>query len=200
MSLTTWMRRLDRRALELVIGIALLVVGLAALFPLLGVTGLIPAADAREVEIDTRTAAPGPSSGGISLRGTHHAELAVSDPGLLDRILLSGPVIVQAILIIVILTFLMRMAATFRDGEIFVPQNTRRLYWIAFTLLLTAFAVPALDTVTTIALVSGTPLEQTVSNSYTLPGVPVLLALLTAALAGAFAHGARLRADTEGLV
>ncbi|TDC54890.1 DUF2975 domain-containing protein [Actinomadura sp. KC345] len=199
MHATSWLRRLDRHGLELTLGLALLAVGLTALFPLLGIAGLTPA-DAREVDIDTHTQAPGLSSGAMSLRGTHHAELTIDDPGLMDRVLLAGPKIVQAILVIVVLTLLMRMAKTFQDGEVFVPQNTRRLYAIAFTLMLTALVVPALDTVTTIALVSGTPLEQTVDTGYTLPGIPLLLAFLTTALAGAFAHGTRLRADTEGLV
>jgi hypothetical protein len=199
MHATSWLRRLDRHGLELTLGLALLAVGLTALLPLLRIAGLTPA-EAREVDIDTRTQAPGLSSGAMSLRGTHHAELTIDDPGLMDRVLLAGPKIVQAIPVLVVLTLLMRMAKTFQDGDVFVPQNTRRLYAIAFALMLTAFVVPALDTVTTIALVSGTPLEQTVDTGYTLPGIPLLLAFLTTALAGAFAHGTRLRADTEGLV
>ncbi|TDC76112.1 DUF2975 domain-containing protein [Actinomadura sp. 7K507] len=200
MRATSWLRRLDRHGLELTIGLALLGFGVTALFPLLGVIGLIPPADAREVDIDTRAQVPDLSSGGMSLRGTHHAELTVGDPGLWDRVLLSGPGIVQAILIIVVLTLLMRMATTFQDGDVFVPQNTRRLSGISFTLLLAALVVPALDTLTTIALVGGTPLEPAVETGYTLSGLLLLLAFLAAALAGAFGHGARLRADTEGLV
>lgn len=67
-------------------------------------------------------------------------------------------------------------------------------------LLLIATVVPALEVVTTTALVSGTPVEQAVVITYRLSGVTVLLSFLAVALAGAFAHGTRLRADTEGLV
>ncbi|MCP9979591.1 DUF2975 domain-containing protein [Actinomadura madurae] len=99
-----------------------------------------------------------------------------------------------------ILSILMRMAATFRTGDVFVPANIRRLYAIAVTLLVTATAVPALDMITTEALISGTPLTGTVTSSYTLQTSTVILSILVAALAGAFGHGTRLRADTEGLV
>ncbi|MGP4021979.1 DUF2975 domain-containing protein [Actinomadura sp. 3N407] len=201
MSPTSWWRRIDRHILELTVGVALLGVGLATLVPLLAVTGLFPPVDTREVTIDDRARIPHPASGGTSLRGTHQAELTVGDPRLWDRILLAGPQIVWGVLTIVVLTLLMRMAETFRaDGDVFVPRNTRRLYGIALTLILIATVVPALEALTTIALVSGTPLEPAVNVTYTLSAATLLLGVLVAALAGAFGHGARLRADTEGLV
>ena len=98
-------------------------------------------------------------------------------------------------------TLLMQIALTFSgSGEFFVRRNTLRLYTIAVGLLLIATVVPALEVVTTTALVSGTPAEQAVVITYRLSGVTVLLSFLAVALAGAFAHGTRLRADTEGLV
>lgn len=201
MKATSWWRRLDRHSLELVIGLALLAVGLTVLFPLLGLTGLIPPTDNREVDLDDRAEVAASAGDGIALRGTRTAELTVDDPGFLDRVLLVAPEIVQGILILAVLTLVMRIATTFLSNEdVFVPQNTRRLYAISVLLLVTATLVPALEVVTTTALVNGTPLEPAVEVSYHLPGVPVLLGFLAAALAGAFGHGARLRADTEGLV
>ncbi|MCP9950343.1 DUF2975 domain-containing protein [Actinomadura madurae] len=193
--------RIDSHALELTLGLALLLVGLfQALFPLLGVTGPFPPIDTRDVRIDRTAEVPPLRSGGTTLQGTNDAELAVADPALWDRVLLATPQIVHAALIIVILSILMRMAATFRTGDVFVPANIRRLYAIAVTLLVTATAVPALDMITTEALISGTPLTGTVTSSYTLQTSTVILSILVAALAGAFGHGTRLRADTEGLV
>ncbi|URM95898.1 DUF2975 domain-containing protein [Actinomadura madurae] len=193
--------RIDSHALELTLGLALLLVGLfQALFPLLGVTGPFPPIDTRDVRIDRTAEVPPQRSGGTTLQGTNDAELAVADPALWDRVLLATPQIVHAALIIVILSILMRMAATFRTGDVFVPANIRRLYAIAVTLLVTATAVPALDMITTEALISGTPLTGTVTSSYTLQTSTVILSILVAALAGAFGHGTRLRADTEGLV
>ncbi|TQM71216.1 hypothetical protein FHX41_4973 [Actinomadura hallensis] len=201
MQATTWWRRLDRHSLELIIGLALLGVGLSVLFPLLGVVGLIPPQETREVTLNSDTEVTAPSGDGVSLSGTRQAELTVDDPGLLDRVLLAGPGIVQGVLVLVVLTLLMQIALTFSgSGEFFVRRNTRRLYTIAVGLLLIATVVPALEVVTTTALVSGTPVEQAVVITYRLSGVTVLLSFLAVALAGAFAHGTRLRADTEGLV
>ncbi|MEO3822355.1 DUF2975 domain-containing protein [Actinomadura sp. B10D3] len=193
--------RIDSHALELTIGLALLLVGLfQILFPVLGVTGPFPPIDTRNVQIDKPAEVPALRSGGTTLQGTHDAELAFADPAFWDRVLLATPHVVHAALIIVILSLLMRMAVTFRTGDVFVPANSRRLYAIAVTLLVTATAVPALDMITTDALISGTPLTDTVNSTYTLQTSTVILSILVAALAGAFAHGTRLRADTEGLV
>ncbi|WP_433467135.1 DUF2975 domain-containing protein [Spirillospora sp. CA-128828] len=193
--------RVDSHVLELVIGLGLLLVGLfQALFPLLGVTGPLPPIDTRDVRLDTAAQVPHLQSGGATLRGTHHAELAFTDPALWDRVLLAAPQIVHAGLILVILSILMRMATTFRRGDVFVPANVYRLYGIAVALILTGTAVPALDMITTEALISGTPFTKEVESGFTMSASTVLLSILVAALAGAFGHGTRLRADTEGLV
>ncbi|GAA0551459.1 DUF2975 domain-containing protein [Actinomadura livida] len=201
MKTTSWWRTLDRHSLEGIISLGLLGVGLSILFPFLGVTGLIPPTETREVHLDDRAQVTAPSADGMTLQGTHQAELTVSDPGLLDRVLLVGPQIVQGILVLAILTLIMQIATTFRaDQEIFDRRNTRRLFAVAATLLVTATFVPALDVLATTVLVSGTPMEQAVEISYELSALPVLLSFLAAGLAGAFGYGTRLRADTEGLV
>ena len=201
MTPTTLWSRYDSHVLELLIGLGLLLVGLfQALFPILGVTGPFPPIDTRDVTLRSTSQVPHLASGGTALRGTHHAELAVDDPGLGDRLLLAAPEVARAVLIVVILSILMRMAATLRTGDVFVPANVRRLFAISTAVLLLGAAVPALDMVTTNALVGGTPLAPAVEVGFMLRASDILLAVLIAALAGAFAHGARLRADTEGLV
>ncbi|GGQ17509.1 hypothetical protein BKA00_006913 [Actinomadura coerulea] len=201
MTLAACWTKFDSRFLELVIGIGLLLVGLfQALFPILGVTGPFPPIDTRDVDLRSTAQVPHLASGGTVLRGTHHAELAVGDPGLGDRVLLAAPEVLRAVLIIVILSVLLRMAATFRTGDVFVPANVRRLFAVSTAVLLLGVAAPAFDMLTTNALVSGTALEDAVEIGFTVRASTVLLAVLIAALAGAFGHGARLRADTEGLV
>ncbi|NDU77650.1 DUF2975 domain-containing protein [Actinomadura sp. DSM 109109] len=197
---TRW-TRLDSHVLELVIGLGLLLVGLfQALFPVLGVTGPFPPVDTRGVDLRSAAQVPDVASGGTTLRGTRHAELAVGDPGLGDRVLLAAPGVARAVLVLVVLSLLMRMAATLRTGDVFGPANVRRLFTISIAVLLLGTAAPALDMVTTNALVSGTPLASVVEAGFTVQASTVLLAVLIAALAGAFGHGTRLRADAEGLV
>ncbi|MBO2447780.1 DUF2975 domain-containing protein [Actinomadura barringtoniae] len=194
--------RIDGRALEAVLGLALLLVGLfGALFPLLGVTGPFPPVDSREVRIDDLTQVPGAASAGdVTLRGTHTGELAFSHPDFIERLLLALPGLVQTLLLLVMLELLLRMARTLRDGDVFVAQNARRLGVVAVALAVTGTLVPLVTTVTTDLLVSGTDVASAVPVSYELSVPYVLLALLVAATAEAFRQGTRLRADTEGLV
>lgn len=200
---TSWWARLNNHLLELALGLGLLLVGLfRVLLPVLGVTGpLSPVVDSRDVRLDTAARIPGvPASAGVALRGTGHAELVFSHPGVTDRLLLVLPGLVSGLLLVVVFEVLLRVARTFRDGDFFVPRNARRLTVVAVAVLLIGILVPVLDTVTTNGLVAGTPVERAVPGTYRFDVLPVFLALLIAAAAGAFRNGTRLRADTEGLV
>ncbi|TDC57891.1 DUF2975 domain-containing protein [Actinomadura sp. GC306] len=199
MKTTPWWRALDRHSLEGIIGLALLGVGLSILVPILGVLGVL--SPTREVRLNAPAQVTAPSADGMTLQGTHQAELTLNDPGLMDRVLLAGPEIIQGILILAILTLIMQITMTFRgEGDIFDRRNTRHLYRIAALLLVTATLVPGLDVAATNILVTGTPLAQAVEINYEISGIEALLSLIAAALAGAFGYGTRLRADTEGLV
>ncbi|GAA4102801.1 DUF2975 domain-containing protein [Actinomadura miaoliensis] len=203
MKAAAWWSRLDSRILEALLGLALLLVGLfEVLFPVLGVTGPLSPVDTREVHVDGVTRLPGApeATAEVALRGTRTAELVVADPSLGERVLLVLPGVAGALLLVVILELLLRVARTLRDGDVFDPRNARRLYVIALAVLLDATLVPLLDTITTTVLVSGTAVEPSVEISYELSALWLLVASLVAAAAGAFGHGARLRADTEGLV
>lgn len=198
----TWWRRGDSRALEGVVGLALLLVGVfGVLLPILGVTGVLAPVDSRAVALDGAARVPGAVAGdGVELRGLRGAELVFADPGFAERILLVLPGVVGAVLVVVILERLMRMARTFRDGDVFEPRNWRRLTVVSVAVLLIALFVPLVRVLTTDALVSGTPVEPSVRLEAELSGVWVLASLLLFAAAGAFRHGTRLREDTEGLV
>ncbi|WP_274560186.1 DUF2975 domain-containing protein [Streptomyces spiramyceticus] len=164
-------------------------------------TGPFDPIHVREVAIDgTAQLAGTATEGQVSLAGTSHADLVLDDPDAPQRLLLALPEIVDSLLIVLILNLLLRMAHTLRDGDVFVPQNARRLRIIGVTALLLGYAVPLLTAVTTDALVSGTPTAEEIPFSYTVSGLPALAALLVLALAEAFTRGAKLRADTEGLV
>ncbi|GGU84289.1 hypothetical protein GCM10010211_57760 [Streptomyces albospinus] len=79
-------------------------------------------------------------------------------------------------------------------------KNARRLLVIAVVILLIGTLPPALDVLTTNLLVDGTPVAQAVHTPYAIDNAAVFGAVLSAAAAAAFRQGARLRADTEGLV
>ncbi|MGW7414324.1 DUF2975 domain-containing protein [Streptomyces sp. NPDC054863] len=198
-----WARASDH-VLELALGLALLLVGLFhVLLPLLGVAGPWSSTDSRTVRVDVDNAArlpEAPASGAVALRGTGQAEMVLTDAGPGDRLLLVLPGLVGGLLLMVVFVILLRMARTFRAGDFFVPQNTRRLTAIAGALVLMGTLVPLLGMMTTNLLARGTPLASSIRPAEDFAVLPVLLALLVGAVAQAFHSGTRLRADTEGLV
>ncbi|MFE0193067.1 DUF2975 domain-containing protein [Streptomyces sp. NPDC058989] len=196
-----WTRAMDH-VLELALGLALLLVGLfQVLIPLLRVTGPLSPVDSREVRVDTAAhLSDAVTSGAVTLRGSGHAELAFSHPGLGQRLLLALPGIAGGLVVIVILAVLLRMARTFRDGDFFVPQNTRRLMMIAGALVQLGIFVPLLEMLTTNLLARGTSMADAITPDANYDIQSMFLAALVGAAAEAFRNGTRLRADTEGLV
>ena len=114
--------------------------------------------------------------------------------------MLALPEVIGSLLLLFVLALLLQMARTLRDGDVFVPRNARRLSTIGLTVLVQALLSPVLPTVTTEALVSGTPMADQLPSSITFTGEYVLLAFLILALGEVFRRGTKLRADTEGLV
>jgi hypothetical protein len=137
---------------------------------------------------------------GMTLTGTHRADLVLAHPDLGQRLLLALPDVVGSLLLLLVLVLLLQMTRTLRDGDVFVPKNARRLSVIGLTVLVQAVLSPVLPSLTTEALVSGTPMADQVPFSVTFTGEYVLLAFLILALGEVFRRGTKLRADTEGLV
>ncbi|MEV6317603.1 DUF2975 domain-containing protein [Streptomyces sp. NPDC051776] len=204
---TTWWARLNNRALELIIGLGLLLVAFAdVLIPLVAIAG--PASgshDVRAVHVRATTeipdaAASGFDRGPVSVSGTDHAVLNIADPDLIERVLLLLPTLTRGVLVVVMLLAVLHLAQTFQVRDFFAARNTRRLRVIAVTLFLIGAVVPALDVITTHLLVSGHDVQSTVWTPYDLKVGVVFLALLVGGASEAFRRGTRLHADTEGLV
>ncbi|PZH16893.1 DUF2975 domain-containing protein [Streptomyces sp. NTH33] len=206
MGTKSWWSRTDSRLLEAALGLAAVLVGVfGMLLPALGVAGLVDPVDTREVETGTATRVPGAvtdaaAGHGMTLTGAHQADLVLTDPGLSQRLLLAVPEFTGSLLLLLILVLLLRMARTLRDGDVFVPENARRLSVMGLTVLVQAVLSPVLTAVTTQALVGSTPMADHILFSATFSGKYVLLAFLVLALGEVFRRGTKLRADTEGLV
>lgn len=206
MGTKSWWNRTDSRLLEAALGLAALLDAVfGVLIPALGVVGLIDPVDTREVKPETATRVPGTvtdavAGHGMTLTGTHRADLVLAHPDLGQRLLLALPDVVGSLLLLLVLVLLLQMTRTLRDGDVFVPKNARRLSVIGLTVLVQAVLSPVLPSLTTEALVSGTPMADQVPFSITFTGEYVLLAFLILALGEVFRRGTKLRADTEGLV
>ncbi|MFF4504682.1 DUF2975 domain-containing protein [Streptomyces sp. NPDC001401] len=202
MSVESLQVRRGGRLLEVVLGLALALAGIFGVFlPFLGVTGPFDSSRARDVTIEAVTRVPAAvSSGPVTLHGTHRAEIALAHPDVQQRILLALPDLFYGALLILVLALLLRMARTLREGDVFVPENARRLQVIAAAIVAMGVLGPAVDAITTHLLISGTAVSPAVPFAYTVSAAPLLLGLLVAALAEVFRQGTRLREDTEGLV
>ncbi|WRZ91619.1 DUF2975 domain-containing protein [Streptomyces sp. NBC_01007] len=206
MGAKSWWSRTDNRLLEAALGLAALLAGVfGVLLPALGVVGLVDPVDTREVKVETATRVPGNvtdavAGHGMTLTGTHQADLVFAHPDLGQRLLLALPDVIGSLLLLLVLALLFQMARTLRGGDVFVPGNARRLSAIGLTVLVQAVLSPVLPAFTTEALVSGTPMAEQIPLSVTFTGEYVLLAFLILALGEVFRRGTKLRADTEGLV
>jgi hypothetical protein len=196
----TW---LDQRLLDtvLVLACAVLVV-FGLVLPALGVLGVgggVPAT--RTVELPDRASVPAlAGDGDVTLFGTRTGELTFRHPDLGERLLLTLPALLGALLALVVIVQLLRLVGTLRAGDPFVPDNARRLLTIALAIVSGAVLLPLSTAVTTDLLASGTPADRFASFTMSLSPLPFVIGLAVAALAEFFRRGAKLREDTEGLV
>ncbi|MFD0026040.1 DUF2975 domain-containing protein [Streptomyces sp. NPDC058382] len=196
----------DNRLLEVVLRLAGVLTGVfGILIPVLGVVGAIDPVDTRGVGIGTATRVPADTTAaavdhGMTITGTDRADLTLTHPGFGERLLLALPGLVGSLLLLLALFLLLRIARTLRDGDVFVPENARRLSIIGLAALAQAVLSPLLPALTTQLLVRGTALTDEIPFTATFTGAYVLLGFLVLALAEVFRRGTKLRADTEGLV
>ncbi|SDQ48583.1 DUF2975 domain-containing protein [Microbacterium sp. cf332] len=144
------------------------------------------------------------SFGGEDATASGFVDVTVLAPATdaLGRTWLILATLLVAVAIVVAMRSLMLIALAVRRGEVFSRRTTRALTTIGAALTATAFGWPVLDGLgRERALDSlGVPFEP-LHVMDLIPLAPVFVAALAAAvLATAFAHGERLRRDTEGLV
>ncbi|WP_433164765.1 DUF2975 domain-containing protein [Kribbella sp. CA-247076] len=198
--LSRWGRS-DSRALQGLLGIAFVAVAVIGLgMPLLtlvrGIDGFIE----HQVPVAGTESTTLAEADGLKLSTGDTATLSVTDPTLEQRLLLTLPSIVVAVLILFGIYLLFRIARTLSAGEPFTPRNPRRLYGLAVLIVVGTVVDGLVTAICTDQLVAGTALAGDVPFTVDVPLTQVAVAFLVAALAEAFRIGVRLRADTEGLV
>ncbi|MFE3447394.1 DUF2975 domain-containing protein [Nonomuraea sp. NPDC059194] len=126
--------------------------------------------------------------------------IVVASPTFYQRFLLAVPDLLTALILGAVAVVFLRVVRTVRTDDPFVMANVRRLNIIGALLIAPMVAVPLVEKVAMALLVDGSPLDGTTfsgMDEFRWAGV-VGIAVLT--LGQVFKHGARLRADTEGLV
>ncbi|MFI0445790.1 DUF2975 domain-containing protein [Actinomadura sp. 6N118] len=198
--LTRWSRA-DGAVLEGLLGLAFVVQAVFGLIgPLLAVAGLLDPATSRSVSLSGTTAADIAAADGIKLSTSDQAQLTIAHPDVYQRALLELPTLIGAAMIMLGISLLFLLTRTLRQGDPFASGNPRRLHGIALLILVGGVFGNWLEAITSSMLVSGTSLQDRIPTSFQISPVPVMAALLVAALAEAFRLGTRLREDTEGLV
>jgi hypothetical protein len=119
------------------------------------------------------------------------ADVARLLPALRGMVIVGAPMFA---LVHVILTRLLEMTETVRQGDPFVPENAARLRTVAWCLLIIqvlgfGFAILAHQ-------VQAANVDMEIDGSLT----GWLAVLLTFVLAGVFEHGARLRSDLQAMI
>lgn len=193
--------RTDALVLQSLLGGVFAIVAIVGLvLPLLGVVGVLDIASTRQVLVTDVAATGLPDAGGVQLTASEEATLTVVDPTLRERLLLELPGLFGAALMLLGLWLLFLVARTLCAGDPFEPRNPLRLYALGALIGVGSLVGSLLTAVTTARLVAGTPVEDHVPFSAELSALPLVVALLVAALAEAFRIGVRLREDTEGLI
>ncbi|WP_017590870.1 DUF2975 domain-containing protein [Nocardiopsis ganjiahuensis] len=142
----------------------------------------------------------------VGVRGTDTLVLVFEDPGAPERLLLALPVLLQQVLGLVVVGLVLRMLQSLSSGDPFVPANVRRVYAVAFAVLLGSLLLPVVESVCDIALWQDrVPVDEVALLAFDLglgsgPLTGFLVGLLLVSLAEVFRRGARMREDVEGLV
>jgi hypothetical protein len=193
--------RSDGQVLQGLLGVVFIVQAVVGLvIPALTVVGVVDGASSREVDVTDVAAIGLPAADGVQLSASGSATLTVADPGFGQRLLLELPTLVGALLILLGIYWVFRIARTLCVGDPFEPRNPLRLFGIALLIAIGSVVSSLLTAITTDQLVSGTALADHVPFSVEFSLLPPAVALLVAALAEAFRIGVRLRDDAEGLV
>lgn len=142
----------------------------------------------------------------VSVRGTDTLVLVFENPDILERLLLALPVLLQQALGLVVVSLVLRVLQSLGAGDPFVPANVRRVYAVAFAVLLGSLALPMVESIANAALwADRVPLDEVALLALDLgigsgPVAGALAGLLLASLAEVFRRGSRMREDVEGLV
>ncbi|WP_017626352.1 DUF2975 domain-containing protein [Nocardiopsis chromatogenes] len=183
-------------------GAVILVGGLMVAVPAVRMAGLGVSEARVPVELDRPVSAPAGLSGdGLAVEGVRDAVLVVSDPAPLQRVLAEGPTLLAGVLWLAGLVLVVRIAATLRDGDAFAPANPRRLLAVAGLVLAGAVLVPLVRALAADRLAAQVPaVDEAVVFGFGVSLMPMVAAVMVAALAEAFRRGTELREDTEGLI
>ncbi len=138
---------------------------------------------------------------GVTVDNPSQVLVAIADPTLAQRVLVSLPGALVAVAVLLVVRLLLGLLGDLRD-EPFTMENVRRLRGVAVVVGMGAVIVSLAQAVCDLVLSDRALLGQDESWVFelSLPFGYLAVMLVVAAIAEAFRHGVRLRDDVEGLV
>ena len=137
---------------------------------------------------------------GIKVHEDARIRAEVVDPTSAQLLLATGTQVGPLALLIAALWLLRGLARSVREGEPFGAANVRRLRTLGFLLLLGAPAVEIVNWALRLALGNTAPLSDLSTAGLSVQAAPFVAALGAFVLAEVFAHGDRLREDSEATI
>jgi hypothetical protein len=182
-------------ALEAVLGI----VALLAL--LVGILGALSAFLGDEIDTEVRVDATAPVAEveGYELEAAT-ATLTIDDPDLVDRLAVAAPTVAGALVVGIVVTLVLRVVSSLRQGDPFTRANARTLGRAAVVAVVGGVVVAGAEVAADVVLRSDLPDELPVAFSAAPSSVSLFAGLILAALAQVFHQGTLLREDLEGVV
>ena len=128
------------------------------------------------------------------------ATLTIEDPDTVDRLAVAVPTILGALAIGIVLTLVLEVVRTLREGDPFTMANARTLAHAAVASVVGGVVLALAQVGSDAVLRSSLPDELPVAFSAQLSNVSLVAGLLLATLAQVFHRGVRLREDLEGVI
>jgi hypothetical protein len=128
------------------------------------------------------------------------ATLTIEDPDAVDRLAVAVPTILGALAVGIVITLVLEVVRSLRDGDPFTMANARTLAQAAVASVAGGVVVALAQVGSDAILRSSLPDELPVAFSAQLSNLSLVAGLLLATLAQVFHRGVRLREDLEGVI
>jgi hypothetical protein len=170
-----------------------------------GLTGLLAGLDAfLDDEVDTPVRLEADEVASRSLDGYRldptAATLTIEDPDTVDRLAVAVPTILGALAVGIVITLVLEVVRSLREGDPFTLANARTLAQAAVASVVGGVVVALAQVGSDAVLRSSLPDELPVAFSARLSNLSLVAGLLLATLAQVFHRGVRLREDLEGVI
>src|SRR3954447_3249038 len=137
---------------------------------------------------------------GIEVHQDARIQAELTDATATQALLAAATQVGPFVLLVAALWLLRGLARSIRERSPFGAANVRRLRWLGLLLLVGTPAVETVNWMLRLALGNTEPLSELSTTGFSLSVTPLIAGLGALLLAEVFAHGVRLREDSEATI